>query len=325
MSTRQREDDKGEDERRSVKIDGDSKKSNRWKSVMEMKEYLRSEYEKKTKTWRPREGQTYLHFAACLEDVDATKILIEDNAEVDAVHSEEWTALHWAAGEQHIDVAKVLIRNGADVNAVEEVEKETALHLAANRGHVDFVKLLIQNGADVNAAGKNNYTALHIAAERGLVDVVKVLLQNGANVNAVCVSFLHKRKQTAIHMVDYCEQEVAKMVLTLLCFGADIDKKTIALAGREVEFPPRLYDVLVLLRDGTGTKTTFMSQEERHFMWNLRFVLAVKHPAIAFGTYHTIRSFITYRGVFMGLGYDLGYGSPWRELAYYDRDDDYHW
>ena len=49
MSKREREEDKGGDER-CVKIDGDSKKTNSWKSLKEMKEYLRSEFEKKTKS-----------------------------------------------------------------------------------------------------------------------------------------------------------------------------------------------------------------------------------------------------------------------------------
>ena len=38
-----------------------------------------------------------------------------------------------------------------------------------------------------------------------------------------------------------------------------------------------------------------------------------------------VHSFITYRGVFMGPGYDLGDVSIWRELSTYDRDDDYRW
>ena len=38
-----------------------------------------------------------------------------------------------------------------------------------------------------------------------------------------------------------------------------------------------------------------------------------------------VRLFITYRGVFMGPGYDLGDGSIWRELSTYDRDDYYRW
>ena len=50
-------------------------------------------------------------------------------------------------------------------------------------------------------------------------------------------------------------------------------------------------------------------------MWNLGFVLTVKHPAIAFGTYQMIRSFVTFHGIFMGPGYDLGEESIWRKEA----------
>ena len=55
-------------------------------------------------------------------------------------------------------------------------------------------------------------------------------------------------------------------------------------------------------------------------MWNLGFVLAVKHPAIAFRTYHMILSFITFRGIFMGPGYDLGEESIWKIV---DPDSDW--
>ena len=61
-----------------------------------------------------------MHFAAYLGDVDATKMLIEDNAEVNAVEMIQRTALHWAAEKGHVDVVKVLIQNGADVNAVDK-------------------------------------------------------------------------------------------------------------------------------------------------------------------------------------------------------------
>ena len=181
---RQREDNDGGEER-CVKIDADSKKTNGWKTLKEMKEYLRSEFKKKTTTLERNEGQTYLHFAAYLGDVDAIKILlIEDNAEVNAGDDDEWTALHLAAEKGHVDVAKVLIQNGADVNAVDK-DKETALHVAAENEHADVAKVLIQNGADVNAVPKNKWTALHRASRNGHVDVAKVLLQNGADVHAV--------------------------------------------------------------------------------------------------------------------------------------------
>ena len=76
MSMKESENVDGEDET-YVKIDADSKKKTiRWKSLKEMKEYLRSELEKKTEVCERNEDQTYLHFAACLGDVDATKMLI---------------------------------------------------------------------------------------------------------------------------------------------------------------------------------------------------------------------------------------------------------
>ena len=54
-----------------------------------------------------------------------------------------------------------------------------------------------------------------------------------------------------------------------------------------------------------------MSEKERHYMWNLGFALAVKYPAIARGTYHTLHSIITVDGICMRPGYALGKGSTW--------------
>ena len=64
-------------------------------------------------------------------------------------------------------------------------------------------------------------------------------------------------------------------------------------------------------------------------MWNLASALAVKHPAIAFRTYHRVRSFVTFHGILMGPGYDLGAagynlgeGSVWRLETGLISDDD---
>ena len=67
----------------------------------------------------------------------------------------------------------------------------------------------------------------------------------------------------------------------------------------------------VFFVDGSRIGKSLMSEEERRFMWNLAFVLTVKHPAIAFGTYQRIRSFVIFHGIFMGPGYDLDEGSIW--------------
>ena len=49
-----------------------------------------------------------------------------------------------------------------------------------------------------------------------------------------------------------------------------------------------------------------MSDEENRFMWNLAFFFTIKHRAAAFKAFYSIRSFITFNGIFMGPGYGLG-------------------
>ena len=47
-------------------------------------------------------------------------------------------------------------------------------------------------------------------------------------------------------------------------------------------------------------------------MWELAFSLTIQHRAAAFKAYYTIRSFITFHGIFMADGYDLGEESVWK-------------
>ena len=45
-------------------------------------------------------------------------------------------------------------------------------------------------------------------------------------------------------------------------------------------------------------------------MWNLAFFFTIKHGgATAFKSFTSIRSFITFHGIFMAPGYELGSGS----------------
>ena len=223
---------------------------------------------------------------------------------MNAVDDDEKTALHYVAENGRVDLMNVLIQNGADVSAVTE-NKWTALHRAARYGHVDVTKVLLRNGADVNAVTKDISTALHFTSRFGHLDVAKALIQNGADVNAI-----DKDKRTALGLVAMCGN--IPYTLQLTCFGARIDYKTI----KEDKTTLLIYieNRLQLLRHGCRLGTSsLMSDEERHFMWNLEFVLAVKHPAIAFKTYHMIRAFVTFHGDFMGPGYDLGQRSIWRK------------
>ena len=66
------------------------------------------------------------------------------------------------------------------------------------------------------------------------------------------------------------------------------------------------------IQDGNRTKSSLMGNEERRFMWNLAFFFTIKHGgATAFKSFTSIRSFITFHGIFMAPGYDLGADSTW--------------
>ena len=61
-------------------------------------------------------------------------------------------------------------------------------------------------------------------------------------------------------------------------------------------------------------------------MWNLAFSFTIAHRGAAFKAYYAIRSFITFHGIFMGPGYDLGEGSIWRIVVPdFDMDVDTEW
>ena len=94
----------------------------------------------------------------------------------------------------------------------------------------------------------------------------------------------------------------AAVQLTLLCFGAQIDEDSIhAFDGL---FLGQMNDRLESLRAVHGMKANLLGREERRFMWNLAYSLAVSHRVVAFKVYYFIRSFITWNGFFMGPGYE---------------------
>ena len=57
-------------------------------------------------------------------------------------------------------------------------------------------------------------------------------------------------------------------------------------------------------------------------MWNLAFFFTWQYRVAAFKAYYAVRSFITYNGIFMGPGYDLGDGSVWnKQITIVDEEE----
>ena len=118
-----------------------------------------------------------------------------------------------------------------------------------------------------------------------------MLIENGVDVNAV-----DTRDTSALCLASIYNKR-AEYALLLLCFGAEIDKKTLERDKSGLLCP--INDRLNLLRKGESMGTSLMSDEERRFMWNLAFCFIIAHRGAAFKAYYAIRSFITYHGIFI--------------------------
>ena len=109
-----------------------------------------------------RNKRTLLHLAVKQGYARAAKLLLDNNADVNARDVMESTALHLAVLEDNVEIAKLLIANGADLDAM-STYLSTPLHNAAACGKVEMAKLLLENGADANATAKPMNTPLKAA------------------------------------------------------------------------------------------------------------------------------------------------------------------
>ena len=188
---------------------------------------------------------------------------------------------------------------------LEGEELNDAIYKVVEDGNVSGLRELLETYNDVTERNIFFGTkALHIAVQEGHVDVAKLLIQNGAEINAV-----NDWGSSVLYYA--CYSNSVSLTLELLCLGAKIDKG--ALEDDKTGLLVQIEERLEKLRNGGRRITNLCSNEENKFKWNLAFCLTLKYKGAAFKAYYSIRSFITYHGIFMASGYDLGNESIWRK------------
>lgn len=93
--------------------------------------------------------------------------------------------MHFAGKNGCTNIVKLLLKNNADINAATN-EGISTLHIAACENHEDVIKLLLKHGADVNAKTKEGSTPLLCALKIGHSKVVDLLLAD-PNINVGCI------------------------------------------------------------------------------------------------------------------------------------------
>jgi uncharacterized protein len=131
-----------------------------------------------------RDGWTALQIAAYAGQPEAVRVLLESRAEIEAVSRNAManTPLHaaivgWQAG-QRVAVASMLLEHDADPEALDG-GGNTALHLAAHEGAVDVVELLLRHGVDINARRKDGKTPVGVAVDNGRAEAADALRRHG--------------------------------------------------------------------------------------------------------------------------------------------------
>jgi len=180
-----------------------------------------------------------------------------------------------------------------------------AIYKVVEDGNVSGLSELLETYDNITERDiDDGMKALHFAVWYGHVDLVKLLIQYGANVNAV--------DNWGLSVLCYASfnYESVPLTLELLCLGAKIDKKALQKDKTGLLVP--IEERLEKLRNGERRITNLCSNEENKFKWNLAFCLTLKYKVAAIKAYYSIRSFITYHGIFMASGFDLGDESIWK-------------
>lgn len=131
-------------------------------------------------------GDTVLMFACQQGHLDLAEFLLEKGADINQANDHIFkgrTALVGTAWYGRVEAVKLLLAHDADINAA-DAGQETALFKAASRGHAEVVRILLENGAAVHTRDNRGNTPLLHAAAHGHTQVVKLLLDHGADVNA---------------------------------------------------------------------------------------------------------------------------------------------
>jgi ankyrin repeat protein len=159
--------------------------------AQQVKEMLRANPKLARSTDAPYQ-RTPLHWAACIQNVEVARILLDHGVDPSAPDVAKWTPLRMAVLCNRVKMVKLLLARGAKVDSYDDCG-ETPLCLAVILRHRKVAEILLDAGADVNARKGHNIlaitepsrgTLLHIAAGYGDVEMMALLVRYKADVKA---------------------------------------------------------------------------------------------------------------------------------------------
>lgn len=129
-----------------------------------------------------KEGNSALIYAAMSNDEELVRFLLDNRATPNTLNKLRETALFYAVDNKNYNIVKLLLERKATADLHNEKNQSPILR-ACHHNDQNIVDQLIRNGAKVDDTDALNNTPLMIAIKDGNCDVIKVLIQRGANPN----------------------------------------------------------------------------------------------------------------------------------------------
>jgi ankyrin repeat protein len=117
--------------------------------------------------------------AASAGDLDTLRSELNDDPTL--IKATEWdgrSLLHDAVDKSQLNAAKLLLDKNANIDAV-TTDGRTALHMAAQHGDIPMITLLLEHGAKINPVDAKGWTPLDRAEKWGHADAVSFLRAHG--------------------------------------------------------------------------------------------------------------------------------------------------
>ena len=122
------------------------------------------------------DGQSLLHEAVAYKNLEAVRILIRKNIDVNISDPNGQTPLHYLPLYKNIDIAKVILENGGDVNKTDIYGNSPLWTATFNaRGEYDLVKLYKEYHAKSDIRNKAGKTPVDFALQIKDEQLVSIL------------------------------------------------------------------------------------------------------------------------------------------------------
>ena len=121
-----------------------------------------------------------IHEAIAKDDAESLRILVENDADVDARDLFGEPALHAAIEENDPEMVRILVEAGANVDAKNSFG-DPALHRAILKGNSAIVRILVDAGADVKITNAFGDSALNRAIRQDNKEIVQILADAGGS------------------------------------------------------------------------------------------------------------------------------------------------